>query len=142
MKISSLARINFSIIMLCLTAIFFAELSGFLPDERIYQAENRTSLCGSLAINIGYCVSDHDLRRAGKQLEIFAAQNSDLISIGVRRQDGELAVAVGSHEETWREAETRHFDGCYIVPIEGGAGEMGADRISVSTLVHWHQSVL
>ena len=125
MKISSLARINFSIIMVCVAAILFAKLTGLIPDDRILESNKRVQLCESLATNVSYAVGDHDLRRAGKQLEMFATRNDSLLSIGLRRHDGDLVIVVGEHDRKWREIADGWGDGCYVVPIQNSVAEWG-----------------
>jgi diguanylate cyclase (GGDEF)-like protein/putative nucleotidyltransferase with HDIG domain/PAS domain S-box-containing protein len=125
MKISGLARINFSIVMLCIASILLAKLFGLLPDERIIHAQSRAKMCESLCTNISAIVGEQDLKKVGKQFELFAAQNADLLSVGLRRDNGELFVSVGSHAETWNDAITSQVDGCYIVPIENSQTRWG-----------------
>lgn len=134
MKISSLARINFSIVMLCIAAILFAKLFGLLPDERLYQADSRAKQCESLAANINTSIGDYDLLKVGKQFETFAAQNPDLLSVGLRRSNGDLVVAVGSHAEGWNAIATHQHDGCYVVQIANSAATWGQIEIQFSPL--------
>ncbi|TWU01372.1 diguanylate cyclase [Neorhodopirellula pilleata] len=134
MKISSLARINFSIIMLCIAAILLAHLAGLIPDERVYQVANRAKLCEALSANISACVGDYDLQKAGKQFELFATQNPDLISVGLRRHNGDLVVAVGSHAETWNDLAVGHQDGIYVVQIENTKTKWGQIEIQFSPI--------
>ena len=125
MKIGSIARINFSIVTLCLGAIMFSQIVGVLPDERDCSAENRTKLCESVATSVSYAIGDHDLQRAGRQLELFAERNNELISAGIRRHDGGLVVEIGDHRSGWRDAVREKSDGVYVVPIANSQAEWG-----------------
>ena len=134
MKISSLARINFSIIMVCVAAILFAKLTGLIPDDRVFEANKRVQLCESLATNVSYSVGDHDLRKVGKQLEMFASRNKDLLSVGLRRHEGDLVVVVGEHDRKWREVANDRGDGLYVVPIKNSVAEWGQLEIRFTPL--------
>ena len=134
MRISSLARINFSIIMVCVAAILFAKLTGLIPDDRVFEANKRVQLCESMATNVSYAVGDHDLRKVGKQLEMFASRNSDLRSVGLRRHDGDLVVAVGNHDGKWDKVATGPGDGCYVVPIQNSVAEWGQLEVRFTPL--------
>ena len=125
MKIGSIARINFSVVTLCLAAILFSQLVGILPDERRYSAETRTKLCESVATSVSYSIGNHDLRQAGQQLELFADRNPDLVSAGIRRFDGDLVVEIGNHRSSWREAVRAKSDGAYVVPIANSEAKWG-----------------
>lgn len=118
MRFSSIARINFSIIMLIVATILYASLIGIVPDERMLTARSRTRLCKSIATNITYLVAKHEFEQASTQLETFAACNDDLMSIGLRRVEGDLVIEVGEHSNSWRRAIDQKSDGCYVVPIE------------------------
>lgn len=125
MKISSLARINFSIVMLCIASILYAKFTGLIPDERVYQANSRVKLCESVAANVSGSINDYDLLKVGKQLELFAAQNPDLLSVALRRLNGDVVVAVGSHSEQWNELAAQQHDGCYVVQIASSSMKWG-----------------
>lgn len=134
MKISSLARINFSIVILCLASILFAKFTGLILDERDFNANNRLKLCESLASSISAGVGDYDIRKVGKQFELFASQNADLLSVGLRRNNGDLVVAVGPHTESWNAASAGQHDGCYVVPFENSTSKWGQIEIQFRPL--------
>lgn len=125
MKISSIGRINFTIVAVCLMAILFAQMVGLLPDERALTATSRARLCESVTASVSYAVSRHDLRTAGKQLEGFAKQHEDLVSVGLRRFGGDLVVEVGDHRNGWEEALRDKSDGAYVVEIANREASWG-----------------
>ncbi|QDT04436.1 Cyclic di-GMP phosphodiesterase response regulator RpfG [Rubripirellula lacrimiformis] len=125
MKISSVARINFSVVSLCVAAIVFSASIGLIPDERLLTSINRAKLCGSVATNISYLINRHDVRQAGQQMQSFAGQNDDLISIGLRRTNGDYAAQIGNHQDLWTTAIRQKSDGCYTVPIQTEMGQWG-----------------
>lgn len=134
MKISSIARLNFSIIAMCIAAIVFAAAIGLVPDERVFQADARSKLCESIATNVSYLLSNHDVRQAGQQLETFASQNDDLLSIGLRRTGGEYVAQIGPHANGWHDAMQHKSDGCYVVPIKTVDGDWGSLEIQYEPL--------
>lgn len=134
MKISSIARINFSIIMLCIAAILFTKVIGLLPDERVYQADSRAKACESLASSVSYSVGKHDLHQAGQQLELFVSQNTDLVSVALRRHDGDVVVEVGDHVKSWDHAVSEQHDGCFVVPIKNSKTKWGRLEIQFQPL--------
>ncbi len=125
MKINSIHRITISIVSLCVAAILIANVVGIIPDERVATAQQRANQCESLASNMTYLIGKHELHQAAKQLEMFQAQHAELISAGLRFNDGKLVGQVGDHRSTWTSAMTNSQDGCYVLPIVSAKGQWG-----------------
>ncbi|MGB7346658.1 MAG: hypothetical protein WBD20_20720, partial [Pirellulaceae bacterium] len=125
MKIKSIARINFSIVAVCLATLMFSQVIGILPDERTYEAATRSKLCESIATSVSHSIGNNDLRKAGRLLELFADQNEELVSVGLRRHDGGIVVEVGEHKNSWRKAVHAESDGIFIVPIANSQTKWG-----------------
>jgi PAS domain-containing protein len=128
----NIVRINFGIVLLVISSILIARLCGILPDDRVYQSANRARLSESLATNLSILISHHQLQVAGVQLELFAKQNEDLVSVGLRRSTGDLVVEVGDHSRTWSGASQRKSDGCYVVPISSSTARWGELEVQFS----------
>lgn len=117
MRFNSIARINFTIVAVCVAAVLFANLIGVIPDERQAIVDTRIQLCQTLASNISFLVSESEFDQIGVQLESFAKRNDALVSAGLRRNDQMVVASVGSHLESWQAGVTNQNDGCYTVPI-------------------------
>ncbi|MCP3869099.1 MAG: response regulator [Gammaproteobacteria bacterium] len=100
------------VVSLTLCATFL----NLAPDESSAVNKGRASLAEVVAITAQTLVSRSDQRRVEKILMTLVDHNADVVSAGIRRQDGRLMVEVGDHDLFWK-------------PIEGGL--MGQDRIKV-----------
>jgi len=126
---SSIARINLSIIAITIAALITASLTGIVPDERKYVVANRAKLSESLAAGVTQLIDQYDVRKIGRPLEMFAANNEDLLSVAVRRENGNYLAEVGDHQDNWQQALDANRDGCYVVPITSAEGPWGTLEI-------------
>jgi diguanylate cyclase (GGDEF)-like protein/putative nucleotidyltransferase with HDIG domain len=78
---------------------------------------NQKKRCETIIAGVANSISRHDMRETGEQLELFAANNDDLVSLGMRRITGDLVVQVGDHENEWNQAVNDKCDGIFVVPI-------------------------
>jgi diguanylate cyclase (GGDEF)-like protein/putative nucleotidyltransferase with HDIG domain/PAS domain S-box-containing protein len=117
MKLGTIARINFAILVLCVASVMFASALGWLPDERKIVAKSRGKMCEAMATSITHLVGESDFRQARSQLELLAKRNPELISAGLRRADGKLLASTERHSLEWEAGLSSKNDGCYKVPI-------------------------
>ncbi|MCA9196848.1 MAG: diguanylate cyclase [Planctomycetales bacterium] len=132
MKTDSTFRIAITFVMLVTCVILYTGLTGYLPDERVYRADQRANISEVLATGIAFQLTRHHLEDVGSQMEFFANQNDDLVSCGIRRHDGTLVVEVGEHAATWARAKEQRNDGCYVVPLIRGTEQWGSLELQFS----------
>ncbi len=73
-----------------------------ISAERVLNARARQ--CEVVAINSSLLVNRQELQRLEKILETLKQRHPDILSAGVRRNDGRLAVEIGSHDTLWNGA--------------------------------------
>lgn len=129
MKFDGVLRISFGMVMMVISALSFAMLTGLIPDKRTFEAENRAKLCQTLATNIGLLLGKYEVQDIGLQMEVFAHANEDLLSMALRRSSGEIVVEVGEHSVPGDEENIAAYDGYYIVPL--GQGESSWGRLEM-----------
>jgi diguanylate cyclase (GGDEF)-like protein/PAS domain S-box-containing protein len=81
--------------------MFSASLLGLFPDERAERLRSRSRLIESVAVHFCGVARKVDATAVGKILADLIARNPDLISIGIRRPDGQYLVEAGEHRELW-----------------------------------------
>ncbi|MFN9970889.1 MAG: hypothetical protein ACK58T_13445, partial [Phycisphaerae bacterium] len=87
--VSTTTRISISLACLTVTAMFSASLLGLFPDERAERLRSRSRLIESVAVHFCGVARKVDATAVGKILADLIARNPDLISIGIRRPDGQ-----------------------------------------------------
>ncbi|MFK7735237.1 MAG: diguanylate cyclase [Pirellulaceae bacterium] len=125
MKLTSVGRINLTIVAMSIASIMLCNLLGLLPDERRTAVNTRIEISQTLASNVIFLVASHRYEEIEQQLALFAARNSALRTIGLRRADNAIISTYGDHLESWESAVRSRSDGCFIVPIQAGNGKWG-----------------
>ena len=81
--------------------MFIACSLGLVPDRYAAVLAGRKSLCESLAVHSSLCAQKNDLAAIEAGLKAALDRNSEIRSIGLRRDDGSLTVNLGDHAEQW-----------------------------------------
>lgn len=126
MKISTLNRITISIVGLCVAAILISNSLGIIPDERITKTHDRALHCNTLTATISFLMSRHEVDQIVRQLELFQSRQPELISAGLRLNDGLLSAQVGDHAGGWDPNFNNETDGCYVVSINAAQEQLGS----------------
>ena len=114
-----LAGITISLIML---ATYF----GFVPDKDGAVRAGRTNLAESIAVHSTTLVTGGQLKKLSSDLELLSERNEELLSIGLRRDDGRLISATPGHQQNWVEGDDKYSrDSQVIVPIYDGQAKWG-----------------
>lgn len=125
MKISNIVRLNFVIVALCVTTLFFASLVGVIPDDRKVTSNMRARLCESISTQLTYLVATGDWEQVERHVDTLCQRSDELLSIGIRKSDGTLLAQAGDHTRSWDEAVESRNDGCYLVPVRSEAETWG-----------------
>ena len=125
MKINSVHRITISIVSICVAALLIAGSAGIIPDERYTKAEHRAQQCEALVANVTFSIGKHELHQASRQLELFQSRQKELLSAGLRFNDGTLVAQSGRHGADWADDFSNLTDGCYVVQIASSKGKWG-----------------
>ncbi len=91
------------IAMMCL-----ARIAGYIPDRQSLTMQARTNIAETIALGSSALLVGDDSVALESFLQGVAQRNSDLESIGIRRADGELAVAFGPHQDFWVQRNDEH----------------------------------
>lgn len=114
-----LAGITISLIML---ATYF----GFIPDRDGAVRSGRTSLAESIAVHSTAMVTEGQIKKLTNDFKLLSERNSDLLSVGLRREDGQSIAATAGHVEQWQGMGGRFSrDSQLMVPIYDGEKKWG-----------------
>lgn len=103
------------IVSLMLVANFF----GISPDHKKPTREGRAALAESIAANSSALVTQRDLQRLEKILDLVVKRNPELISAGIRTKNGHLTVNIGEHFKHWQPTTTKYSTDTHVfVPIK------------------------
>ena len=125
-SITAKTRIAIGQVCLLVSILFAAIFLGLIPDRTAAEREGRSALAEALAINSSMLVSQADIERLSKDIELLVSRNPNLTSAGLRMSNGDLVVQSGPHEDYWKEPSGDFSTDTFVsVPIYSGDREWG-----------------
>lgn len=125
-RVSATTRITVGLASLTVSIVLAAQTVGLFPDGRQMAMDGRVALCEAIAINASLFAADHELPKIEAALAAIVKRNEDVLSAGVRGDDGRLLVSLGDHAAHWRAASESPEPGSQLyVPIIAGSKEWG-----------------
>lgn len=126
-KLSAKSQIALGQSGLIVTALLVAVMLGLVPDRVGAVRDGRAALAEALAANSSAFLTYADLQRIQSNLDLVITRNDDLLSAGLRRYDGSLAISAGEHDGAWELISNDYStDRQLVVPIHTGDVEWGA----------------
>jgi len=123
-------RIALTLAGLTVGVFLSAHLLGLVPDEEAAVMRGRSSLCESIAISFSTMVQRGDVRSMERSLEAIQQRNSNIVSAGIRRADGEFVVQLCDHASHWQDPpEGRSTETHMYVPITCGNEPWGTVEV-------------
>lgn len=111
-------RISFALVLLTTCLLLSAEIFGFTPDESKFLLDARKQVSEALAIQFSVLAPDHDSKVIQKVLTYVVKRNPDMLSAGIRLQNGPLIFQVGDHANQWMDYDKNKSTSTHlIVPI-------------------------
>jgi PAS domain S-box-containing protein len=99
--LSTRTYISLGLVSLVSSVLLAASFFGLLPDRAGAIREGRVALAESVAAAGTAILSSPDPRRLEDVLRFVQKRNASLLSIGLRTQDGKLALVTGDHARNW-----------------------------------------
>jgi PAS domain S-box-containing protein len=99
--LSTRTYISLGLVSLVSSVLLAASFFGLLPDRAGAIREGRVALAESVAAAGTAILSSSDPRRLEDVLRFVQKRNPSLLSIGLRTEDGKLALVTGDHARKW-----------------------------------------
>ncbi len=100
-RFNAKAHVSIGLSGLLVSLVIAAVLLGIVPDEFRARREGRAAMLEAVAANTTAFISQSDLRRLEKVLQLVVKRNPDMLSAAVRRDDGLVLVEIGDHDLYW-----------------------------------------
>ncbi|MEZ6056155.1 MAG: response regulator [Planctomycetaceae bacterium] len=97
LSISPHLRIALILSSMVTSVMLMASFFGVIPDSRKSVVASRVQLCEALALNGALALSRDDVDGLKAVLDAVVARNPDVVSAGLRQEDGILRVTAGEH---------------------------------------------
>lgn len=125
-SMSATTRIAICLSSLTVTVLLTGSMVGLFPESRDEVIDGRGNLCEAVAVNFSILAQRGELKAMETSLQVIANRNEDILSIGVRRESGDLLIRVGDHEQQWEtESDTNSNETQMFVPVSAGNKRWG-----------------
>ena len=143
-SLSPVARVSLGLISLACCLLLTADLIlGMLPDEAMIARQIRKNSSENLAVQLAALAQNEDTDGIRSTLHAVVSGNPDVLSVAMRRVNGEIAAETGNHERTWvQPRDNKSTLTSVVVPVNTSAGAWGQVEVSYraiapQTLMGW-----
>lgn len=125
-KLSAIARLSLGLIALVISLLLIADMVfGVIPDQQKIEREVRQRFAEALAVQLVALLQTGDDSVLANTLQEVAIRNPDIVTIGIRKADGDLLFQRGDHLRFW-------------ISPESGRSTINHIRVPIySKQVHW-----
>lgn len=118
-----------------LSFLFAAFSLGFIPDDRALTLRSRSRLCETIAICCSSLAKYADQQVLETTIRAIKDRNTGLMSLGVRKSNGELVCFAGDHSNEWEGASNEVSTETHMhVPITFNNKRWGKVEVSFSPI--------
>ena len=100
-KITTKFRVALGLVGLLVSIQLSALLLGLIPDRQTALRQGRATLAESIALSTSDWITNLEVQRLERHLNVVVERTSDLLSAAVRRSDETPVVVIGDHIEQW-----------------------------------------
>jgi diguanylate cyclase (GGDEF)-like protein len=144
MRLGPVSRISLGLVSLASCLLLVADLIlGVLPDEASVARQIRKKSTESLAVQLTALAQNEDFTTLRRTLHAVVTRDPDVVSIGVRRADGQIAAETPHHDRDWKAPlNNKSTLTQVLVPIHSSTGvwgqvEVAYQPIMPQTLMGW-----
>lgn len=129
-------RLSIGLIALTISILLIGELLGFIPDRMQLALETRKSIAETLAVQLTFAAERGDSEQIETILDWFLKKDKDVLSVGIRKNDGSLYAMAGDHEKLWQKPSSEGlFSATHIrIPIMQDNQSWGAIELNYAPL--------
>jgi diguanylate cyclase (GGDEF)-like protein len=151
LKLGPVSRISLGLVSLASCLLLLADLVlGVMPDEASIARQIRKKSSESLAVQLTALAQTESYEALRRTLHAVVTRDADVLSIAVRRTDGQVVAQTPNHERFWTPPpQGKSTLTSVLVPISTGTGAWGQIEVAYKpatpqTLLGWlkHPSVM
>lgn len=124
-------RIALGLVALTVSLVLFGFILGLVPDESRAEINARARIAEALAMQLAAAAARDDVITVQETLSFVERRNSSVLSLGLRRANGNLLFASRDHALHWVEPDDRKSTPLHVqVPLLAGDKAWGKVEIS------------
>ena len=101
-SLSSRTHLALGQTLMLLSVILGAMTIGLIPDRSTIERESRASLMETISVSSSSLLSKGDITALTSMLTILVERNEQILSAGLRRDNGEKVLEIGEHYAHWQ----------------------------------------
>lgn len=133
-NISPIVRITLGLVGLTTSLVLVASSLGIFPDRRSDIVNIRRQMSEAMAISFSTLANHVDANSLESTLQNTASRSPDIVSLGIRLDNGDLLLQVGEHEGNWQQHQSRSSETNVSVPIYTADGVYGTVEVCFKPL--------
>lgn len=139
---SPAVRLSMGLVILTISILIFAQAIGLAPGTDRQQLDVRKRLAETLATQVSVAVTRGDEVLLQYLLESTVERNPDILSAGLRRNNGQIVKQTQFHEEHWENAKPDASTPTHIrFPVMINGAKRADFEISFEPLVSEHHQI-
>lgn len=103
---SATFRIALGVASLSVSVVMLAATLGLISDPKPAVLQGRIALCEAVAIKCSLLARHDDIESMRHGISTVVRRNDQLISAGIRQEDGTLLVEAGQHSRIWKRSDS------------------------------------
>jgi len=103
--------------------MIFASCLRLLPSEQPYDVRTRSQLCDAIAVSVLGRLQESRTAKVDALIGAVVQRNQDILSIGIRSENGQLISWAGEHDKWW--AAYSGVDKLTPIPLMNGSQQWG-----------------
>ncbi len=131
-RVRTIGRIALGLVSLTILLVLILDFAfGLLPDEVQNARRIRERIAAAIAVQLTSLVEADDQRTIQRTIDTAVTKEGEILSVGVRRNNGELMVKSGDHEKHWvTTQEGKSTLTHVVVPVYAGKDRWGQVEMS------------
>jgi signal transduction histidine kinase/DNA-binding response OmpR family regulator len=128
-------RVVIGLVGLTVSLVMLAFMLGIVPDRQSAVRDGRAALAEAVALHSTTAVGSANLQNLEADYKLLTERNADLLSVALRRQDGEILAATDAHVEHWQDMRGEYSTETQVqVPIWAEDGKWGTLELRFKAL--------
>jgi PAS domain S-box-containing protein len=134
-RLSVKHRVVIGLVGLTVSLVMLAFIFGIVPDRESAVRDGRAALAEAVALHSTMAVMSTNLQNLEADYKLLTERNPDLLSLALRRQDGEILAATGGHADQWQNMGGEYSTDTQVqVPIYAEEGKWGTLEVRFKVL--------
>jgi PAS domain S-box-containing protein len=134
-RLSVKHRVVIGLVGLTVSLVMLAFIFGIVPDRESAVRDGRAALAEAVALHSTMAVMSTNLQNLEADYKLLTQRNPDLLSLALRRQDGEILAATDGHPDQWQNMGGEYSRDTQVqVPIYAEEGKWGTLELRFKVL--------